>query len=108
MRADPGKDVFGAVEERFEGIVPAIDPAPAGHEQATITADDAYLAAGYCLWEFDGAAWILKKDRCKPGAVPSAPPATPGRFRGQLRAVMAVPAQAAVAASSTAGRAAER
>jgi hypothetical protein len=102
MRTDPGKDTFGVLDVRFEGGAPAIDPIPAGHERLTVTGDDAYLASGYCLWEFDGSAWMLKKDRCKPGAVPSAPPSTPGRFRGQLRAVMAVPAKAAVAESSSA------
>ena len=62
----------------------------------TTTGKAEIAATGYCLWEFDGAAWILKKDRSDRGHVPSSPPSVPGRFRGHLRAVMSVPASAIV------------
>ncbi len=66
----------------------------AGTTRTTGRADSA--ATGYGLWEFDGAAWILKKDRSDRGHVPSPPPSVPGQFRGHLRAVMSVPASAIV------------
>lgn len=47
---------------------------------------------GYCLWEFDGSQWQLKKDCSKPEFKPSEPPAGPGTFRGQLKSLLAVPA----------------
>ena len=97
MQADPVNDDFVAFAEMTEGDWAAIDPARGDQVHPLTTGAVAHATTGYCLWEFDGAAWILKKDRCQPGAVPSAPPSAPGRFRGQLRAVIAVPAQAAVA-----------
>lgn len=50
------------------------------------------LVTGYCLWQFDGAAWSLKKDRSLANQQPSAPPETPGVYSGQLIFLLAVPA----------------
>ncbi len=47
---------------------------------------------GYTLWEFDGNNWNIKRDRSEKGFVPSTPPKISGRFRGQLRAILSVPA----------------
>jgi len=48
------------------------------------------VEGGYCLWEFRDETWMLKKDCCKEGYVPSEPPAENGRFQGQIRALAAV------------------
>lgn len=67
------------------------DPAPVSQMMTTsgfITAS----GTGYTLWEFDGNNWNIKQDRSIKGFVPSAPPKIPGRFRGQLRAILSVPA----------------
>lgn len=45
---------------------------------------------GYCLWEFDGEQWLMKKDCSKASYQPSAPPAVQGTFRGQLKSLLAV------------------
>jgi hypothetical protein len=45
---------------------------------------------GYCLWEFRDETWMLKKDCCKEGYVPSEPQAESGRYQGQIRALAAV------------------
>jgi hypothetical protein len=103
MRADPGNDALTPPAEDAESYWPVVEPMLADTGVTRTTIGDPVNATGYCLWEFDGSAWLLKKDRCQPGAVPSAPPTEPGRFRGQFRAVMAVPAQAAAAGSQTAG-----
>jgi hypothetical protein len=97
MHADHVNDDFMAFTEMTEADWAAFDPLQNAHQNPQTTSATPHRATGYVLWEYDGSAWVLKKDRCKPGAVPSAPPSTPGRFRGQLRAVVAVPAQAAVA-----------
>lgn len=81
-------------ESRVDSEVLIPDVGPPWIEMDRTTAGGP-ISAGYCLWEFDGRSWVLKSDRCRQGYVPSAPPAIPGRFRGQLRAVMAVPAPAA-------------
>ena len=47
--------------------------------------------AGYTLWSFDGTEWSLTKDQSEEGYGPAAPPSVPGRFKGQVRAVLAVP-----------------
>jgi hypothetical protein len=49
-----------------------------------------FSPAGYVLWEFDGLAWSLKKDLSASGFGPSSPPTVVGKFRGQIRATMAV------------------
>ncbi len=46
--------------------------------------------AGYTLWMFDGSEWSMTKDRSAPGYAPSAAPTVPGRFRGQVRAILSV------------------
>ena len=48
--------------------------------------------SGYCLWEFRNENWMLKKDCCREGYVPSQPPVEGGRFQGQIRALAAVSA----------------
>ena len=99
MRADLGNADIGAPAiDRLDANPLGDDPLAgegpaAGKARTTGKADSA--ATGYCLWEFDGAAWILKKDRSHRGHVPS-PPSISGRFRGHLRAVMSVPAAAIV------------
>jgi hypothetical protein len=100
MRADLGSEDVGAIAvDRLEAS-PLIASPLAGEEptaeHARTTGKVDSAATGYCLWEFDGAAWILKKDRSDRGHVPSPPPSVPGRFRGQLRAVMSVPRSAIV------------
>ncbi len=47
--------------------------------------------SGYSLWTFDGASWLLTKDRSAPGYLVSATPSVPGRFKGQVRAILSVP-----------------
>lgn len=47
-------------------------------------------ANGYCIWEYTGADWKLKKDCTNPGAVPAGKPQIDGRFRGQLRVIPSV------------------
>lgn len=46
--------------------------------------------SGYSLWAFDGSAWRMTKDRSAEGHRASAAPTTPGRFRGQVRAILSV------------------
>lgn len=46
--------------------------------------------AGYTLWMFDGTQWRLTKDQSAEGYLPGTPPSVPGRFKGQVRAVLAV------------------
>jgi len=100
MGADLGHEDVGATAvDRLEANLLGPDPLAgegptAGKITTTGKADCA--ATGYCLWEFDGSAWILKKDRSDRGHVPSPPPSVPGRFRGHLRTVMSVPAAAIV------------
>ncbi|MGP0070139.1 MAG: hypothetical protein ACLQGP_41895 [Isosphaeraceae bacterium] len=94
MPVNLGNEAVGTIAGDPEGAIPAFATRPDRDIVTTLGMDTA--ASGYCLWEFDGAAWIVKKDRCKAGYVPSAPPSVPGRFRGQLRAVMSVPASAIV------------
>ncbi len=48
--------------------------------------------AGYSLWTYDGASWQLTKDQSAEGFKPANPPSVPGRFKGQVRAILAVPA----------------
>jgi hypothetical protein len=45
---------------------------------------------GYSLWRFDGAAWRLAKDMSAEGGRAAGPPSAPGRFRGQVRAILSV------------------
>jgi hypothetical protein len=92
MQVDLGKEEVGAIAVDRPGVSPVIDaPGPYKEPPVRSTGKADSSPSGYCLWEFDGAAWLLKKDRCAAGHVPSPPPSVPGRFRGQLRAVMAVP-----------------
>ena len=49
--------------------------------------------AGYTLWMFDGSKWTMTKDRSAAGYVPSSPPSAAGRFKGQVRAILSVPAE---------------
>jgi hypothetical protein len=93
MGTEQGNNAVDALVYDPEGIPGAMDPAPI---PITLTTKSTPVKPGYSLWEFDGATWLLKKDRSKAGHVPSAPPSVPGRFRGQIRAVLAVPATARV------------
>ncbi len=97
MRVDLGNGDVSAIANELQAASPVV-ALPTEDVKKTVRstgrADSA--ATGYCLWEFDGAAWIMKKDRCYSGYVPSAPPSVPGRFPGQLRAVMSVRAAAIV------------
>lgn len=47
---------------------------------------------GHSIWEFDGIDWQLKKNCAEEGAVASAPPSIPGKFKGQLRSTSCVAA----------------
>ncbi len=97
MRVDLGNGDVGAIANDLQDASPVVAlPTEDGKKTVRTTGRAASAATGYCLWEFDGATWILKKDRCYSGYVPSAPPSVPGRFPGQLRAVMSVPAVAIV------------
>jgi hypothetical protein len=98
MRVKLGNEAVGAIVGEPEVASPVFAPQLGGEQPTTGRLDP--CASGYCLWEFEGAAWILKKDRSHDGYVPSAPPSVPGRFRGQLRAVMAVPASAVVVSAA--------
>jgi hypothetical protein len=103
MGADLGHEDVGAtavdrLEAHLLGAFPLADEGPTAGQRTTGKADCA--ATGYCLWEFDGATWILQKDRSDLGHVPSPPPSVPGRFPGHLRAVMSVPASAKVGAQA--------
>lgn len=100
MQADlSNEDVGMTAADRLDAELVASDPLAAEDQgltaaKATTTGRADAAATGYCLWEYDGASWMLKKDRSELGHVPSPPPAVPGRFRGHLRAVMSVPAAA--------------
>jgi hypothetical protein len=93
MGAEQGNNAADALVYDPEEIPGGMDPAPM---PIILTTKSDPRNPGYCLWEFDGATWVLKKDRTQAGYVPSAPPLVPGRFRGQIRAVLAVPAMARV------------
>ncbi len=62
--------------------------------EATIFANEPHhntkAQYGYSLWEFDGATWVLKKDRTVTGAIPGNAPQVAGRFRGQLRSIPSI------------------
>lgn len=45
---------------------------------------------GHALWTFTAEGWELKKDASLADARPSAPPAQPGLFVGQIRATPSV------------------
>ena len=47
--------------------------------------------SGYSLWAFDGSDWTFTKDRSAPGYIASAAPTVPGRFKGQVRAILSIP-----------------
>jgi len=100
MGADLRNEHVGATAvDRLEAKPLGADPLAGERPTArpiTTTGRADCAATGYSLWEFAGAAWILKKDRSDLGHVPSPPPSVPGRFRGHLRAVMSVPASAIV------------
>jgi hypothetical protein len=98
MRVNLGDEAIGAIAGEPEVASPEY-ASQLGSDQPTTGRLDPSMS-GYCLWEFEGAAWVLKKDRSNGGFVPSAPPSVPGRFRGQLRAVMAVPASAVVVSAA--------
>jgi hypothetical protein len=49
--------------------------------------------SGYSLWAFDGTDWSMAKDRSAEGYRPSSAPTVPGRFRGQVRAILSIPAE---------------
>jgi hypothetical protein len=51
------------------------------------------MKSGHTLWMFDGSEWTMTKDRSAEGYVPSSPPSVPGRFKGQVRAILSVPAE---------------
>jgi hypothetical protein len=67
-----------------------IDPIATQTRAMLPTSRSANDQGGYCLWEFRDETWMLKKDCCKEGYVPSALPAESGRFEGQIRALAAV------------------
>ena len=52
------------------------------------------VKTGYSLWSFDGGVWSLSKNRSAEGYLPSSAPSVPGRFKGQVRAILSVPADA--------------
>jgi hypothetical protein len=94
MAADLGNEDAGATAvDRLEAEPLGDDPLAGWGPVGSMTGEADSSATGYCLWEFDGAVWILRKDRSDRGHFPS-PPSVPGRFRGHLRAVMSVPASA--------------
>ena len=66
----------------------------APHEAASSTSTN-YSAqvSGYCLWQYTGHEWMLKKDCCNDGFVPSPAPTFPGAFAGQLKSTLAQPAE---------------
>ncbi len=47
-------------------------------------------ANGFCVWEYTGKEWTMKKDCSNPDAVSAGVPRIAGRFRGQLRVVPSV------------------
>jgi len=64
------------------------------HEVASTTSTNySALISGYCLWQYSGDAWVLKKDCCNEGFRPSSAPASPGAFVGQLKSTLAEPAE---------------
>ena len=67
-----------------------IDPIVTQTRAMSPTKRGSNVEGGYCLWEFRDERWMLKKDCCKEGYVPSEPPAESGRFQGQIRALAAV------------------
>jgi hypothetical protein len=72
------------------GMTPALDSAPVeGPYGGPTTRGGAQ--SGYTLWMFDGSEWSMTKDRSAAGFVPSDAPTVPGRFRGQVRAILSVP-----------------
>ena len=52
--------------------------------------------SGYALWEFHSGEWQLSQDLSKSGFQVSGPPASPGAFDGQLRAIVSEPAEPAL------------
>jgi hypothetical protein len=66
----------------------------APHEVASATSTN-YSAqiSGYCLWQYTGDEWVMKKDCCKEGFQPSAAPAAAGTFVGQLKSTLAEPSE---------------
>jgi hypothetical protein len=69
-----------------------IDPIMGQTLASMPTSRATYDQDGYCLWEFRNQTWMLKKDCCQAGYVPSQPPVESGRFQGQIRALAAVAA----------------
>ena len=54
---------------------------------------------GSCTWQYNGSEWVLSRVDAKNGGVPSAAPATPGKFKGHLRVTPCVAAQEVQTAS---------
>ncbi len=67
---------------------------PDGMESPVLTSKTSGSVSGYGLWEFRGEKWTLKQDCSKSGYSCLNPPAAPGAFEGQLRAVNSEPAVA--------------
>jgi hypothetical protein len=82
MAIDGDVETLDRVESSLEEIQGGIQ-----HDQHTTAG---FSPGGYVLWEFDGLAWSLKKDLSKSGFGPSSPPTVLGKFRGQIRATMAI------------------
>lgn len=47
--------------------------------------------SGYSLWVYDGTAWAMSKDRSAEGYAVAPAPTVPGRFAGQIRAILSTP-----------------
>jgi hypothetical protein len=71
------------------GVAPAQVWADAGETLGNPTTRGG-AHSGYTLWMYDGSEWSMTKDRSAEGYVPSAAPTVPGRFRGQVRAILSV------------------
>jgi hypothetical protein len=40
---------------------------------------------GYCIWQWQGAKWVLKKISCEENHEPGPPPAENGTYEGECR-----------------------
>ena len=63
-------------------------------DRRTPCTSHAALNTGYCVWEWTEKGWIIKKNRCEKGCLPQEP-MVHGQFRGQHRAVICIPDDAA-------------
>lgn len=71
----------------------ATAPRSAESDESEVTTTRGGAKAGYTLWSFDGTEWKLTKDRSAPGHIASTAPIVPGRFKGQVRAILSIPAE---------------